>query len=367
MRAAPSIDPPNRSPMPSSPAATAPCSDSGAPKYVSRAAIALGVMPCSTSVTARALNTVDSCFVGSRPFSSRKATSPSDALPSSSSTRSCPRTTIRSAVDQAMSDFSFFAGLTVVHLPSGAARRLPTSGEARTAHGQLCLVSALAELSLGHELHLAPEHEPGVDRLGDLGGQLSVGVSTGRDLDLDRNRWRDGYVGSLANDSRAPRDARAKLAHDGQDRGRIHVHPSHDEHVVAASDAAHAEARALAAAGRPLDANDVTAEEPHDRHRLAGQARVNELSDCARLDLHRRASLRVDQLRPDVPGPAEMHALLVGALAEQRRRDVADAHDLGDRDAEHLLDVVANGGYAAAGLSPGDDVSHGHGARIRVG
>src|SRR5882762_6876230 len=116
---------------------------------------------------------------------------------------------MRSAVDQAMSDFSL---LPVI-----------------TGDRQLCLVAAFAELSLGHQLDLAAEAEPGMDRLRDLRGQLSIGVMARGDLDLDRNRWRDRDFLALANDSRASRDAGSKLANDGQDGRRVDVHPSHDE------------------------------------------------------------------------------------------------------------------------------------------
>src|SRR5260370_327675 len=48
-----------------------------------------------------------------------------------------------------------------------------------------------------------------------------------------------------------------------------------------------------------------------------------------------------------------MHALLLRALAEQRGRDVADSHHLGHRDAEHVLNVVADRWDAAARLAGG--------------
>ena len=80
--------------------------------------------------------------------------------------------------------------------------------------------------------------------------------------------------------------------------------------------------------------------------------RVDQLAHGAGLDLHRLPAVRVDELRPDVAGPAKMHALLVAALAEERGRDVADAHHLGDGDAEHALDVIADRWDAAARLAP---------------
>src|SRR5260370_42642186 len=53
---------------------------------------------------------------------------------------------------------------------------------------------------------------------------------------------------------------------------------------------------------------------------------------------------------------AEVHSLLVGTFAEQGWSDVANAHHLGHGHAKHFLDVVADGGYAAARLSAGDDM-----------
>ena len=69
-----------------------------------RVAIAVGVMPCSTSVTISALNSTDCCGLGSFPVISSQAMSPSETLPMISFTRSCPRTPIRSAVLQPISE-----------------------------------------------------------------------------------------------------------------------------------------------------------------------------------------------------------------------------------------------------------------------
>src|SRR5439155_17267993 len=108
------------------------------------------------------------------------------------------------------------------------------------------------------------------------------------------------------------------------------------------------------------------AEETHHRHRFAGERGVDQLAHRARLDLHRLARVGIDELHPYVASAAEVHALLVRALAEQRRRDVADAHDLGHSDAQNALDVIADGGYAAAGFAAGHDVRQRDPARLRV-
>src|SRR4249919_3690303 len=68
-----------------------------------RVAIALGVRPCSTNVTAMALNTTDSRVVGRRSVSSRNAMSPSERVPRISLHRSKPLTVMVEGVLQAIS------------------------------------------------------------------------------------------------------------------------------------------------------------------------------------------------------------------------------------------------------------------------
>ena len=68
------------------------------------AARALGVTPCSTSVTTMALKIFDSFSFGARPVSSRNAMSPRLRWPRISFGRSLPRTTMRSGVDQPSSE-----------------------------------------------------------------------------------------------------------------------------------------------------------------------------------------------------------------------------------------------------------------------
>src|SRR5450759_5113294 len=133
------------------------------------------------------------------------------------------------------------------------------------------------------------------------------------DLDLDWDRRSDADLSLLAYDSCPPGHPGAIVTNDREDRGRVHVHSSHDEHVVAAPKDAHAECRPLACARGSLDSHDVRPAEPHHRHRLSRQGRVDELTDRAGLDLHRLQGLRVDQLGPDVSPPAEVPALLVRA------------------------------------------------------
>src|SRR5450759_1642256 len=245
-----------------------------------------------------ALNTIDSCLVGRRPFSSRNATSPRDTLPSSSSARSWPRTTTRSVVDHARSDRSCFRRLPLTYAPTGPSGHLPGERGGKswswTVDRQPGLVAAFAKGRLGDQRDLTSKHELGVDRLGDLGRQGLIGNMAVRDLDLDRHGRRDADLPPEANDPSPAGDARAKVADDRENRARIHIHPSHDEHVVATANHPHAEGGPLAFARGSLDAHDIRAAEPHHRHRLTGQARVHELTDGSGLDFHRFESLWVD-------------------------------------------------------------------------
>ena len=64
--------------------------------------------------------------------------------------------------------------------------------------------------------------------------------------------------------------------------------------------------------------------------------------------------LGVDQLGVDEAARAEVHAVLLLALAPERDADVADAHRLGDLRAPALLELRAERRLAAAGLA-GDE------------
>ena len=70
-----------------------------------------------------------------------------------------------------------------------------------------------------------------------------------------------------------------------------------------------------------------------------------------------RARLGVDQLRVDEAARAEVHAVLLLALAPERGADVADAHRLGDAGAPALLEPRAERRLAAARLA-GDEQAH---------
>src|SRR3954471_602250 len=70
-------------------------------------------MPCSTSVTTRALKSFDSFSFGTRPINSRNAMSPKLRWPRISPGRSLPRTVMRSGVDQPISERISFLAMSV--------------------------------------------------------------------------------------------------------------------------------------------------------------------------------------------------------------------------------------------------------------
>src|SRR5689334_21563084 len=86
--------------------------------------------------------------------------------------------------------------------------------------------------------------------------------------------------------------------------------------------------------------------------------RVDQLSRGAILHAERLARVGVDQLDVDQPLGREMHARLLRALTPERRRDVADAHDLVDLGAPRALELAAKALFAAARLAADDDALH---------
>ena len=92
-----SVTPRKRDPPPSSPAASAPCRESGADSKVSRAAMAVGVKPWSARATSTASNTRTSPGVGRRRVTSQNASSPKPTWPIRSAATSWPSSRMWSA------------------------------------------------------------------------------------------------------------------------------------------------------------------------------------------------------------------------------------------------------------------------------
>src|SRR5688500_11806972 len=110
-------------------------------------------------------------------------------------------------------------------------------------------------------------------------------------------------------------------------RGK-HVPSAHDQHVVGATDAARAQRRAAAGALRAPDSDMVAAAKAQQRRRLAREVRVHELAFGAVGELLWRTRVGIDELDVDELTGREVHTFPRRAFAPQRRRDVADSHDL---------------------------------------
>jgi hypothetical protein len=85
------------------------------------------------------------------------------------------------------------------------------------------------------------------------------------------------------------------------------------------------------------------------------EMRQHELARRAVRELDRRPGLGVDQLGKDESARAEVHAVLLFALAEERRADVADPHCLGDLCAPTFFEPRAERRLASAGLTRNED------------
>src|SRR5262249_5426285 len=97
---------------------------------------------------------------------------------------------------------------------------------------------------------------------------------------------------------------------------------------------------------------DVVARAKAEQWRRAmPQVRQDELALRAVAQLDGGARLGVDQLGVDEAARAEMHAVLLLALAPERDADVADAHRLGHPRAPARLELRAERRLAAARLA----------------
>ena len=99
------------------------------------------------------------------------------------------------------------------------------------------------------------------------------------------------------------------------------------------------------------DVDVVARTEAQERCCPVLEVRQDELAGGAVFQRDRGAGLRVDQLGVDEAARAQVHPVLLFALAPQRHADVADAHRLGDLRAPAVLELCAEGGLAASGLA----------------
>src|SRR5262249_3113247 len=129
------------------------------------------------------------------------------------------------------------------------------------------------------------------------------------------------------------------------------VDTAHDQHVVGSADAADPRAGAAAGARARPHLDVVTGAEAQKRRGAVPQMAQNELAARAVDELDRIARLRVAQLRADEAAGAEVHPVLLLALAPERDADVADAHRLGHPRAPAFLESRPERRLAAAGLA----------------
>ena len=120
-------------------------------------------------------------------------------------------------------------------------------------------------------------------------GEVGVGASPS-DLDQHARRRVLAHACVRGADQDRAADARAELRDHLAQRGREEVDAAHDQQVVGAADAAHAERAAPARARLRVDHDAVAAAEAQHRHRLAAQRGVDELALGAVLERQRLAA-----------------------------------------------------------------------------
>src|SRR6266480_3914068 len=130
------------------------------------------------------------------------------------------------------------------------------------------------------------------------------------------------------------------------------------------ADAAHAKRGPAAGTRRNPDPYVIAAAKAQQRRGLAPEMSVDELAARPVFQFQRFFGVRVDELDVNDAFAGEVHAGLRFAFAPQRRRDVADSHDLVDARPEGRLQLAAEGFLPAARL-PADDDSVEPGSRAR--
>src|SRR4051812_49591088 len=212
------------------------------------------------------------------------------------------------------------------------------------------LVLAALQAAPGDQLDSGLDDERGAQPLADRLRELRAGRRAARELDADRQRRLLLDTGR----ARPQEDVAAGLreaAHDLADGRGEDVDAAHDQHVVGAADAADPRAGAPARARRGAHDDVVARAEAQQRGRAMAQVAEHELAGRAVCQLHRLAAAGVDHLEAGEAVRAEVHPVLVLALAEQRDADVPDAHRLGDPGAPAVLQHRPEARLAAARLA----------------
>ncbi len=229
---------------------------------------------------------------------------------------------------------------------------------------ELRLVLASRQAPPRHELDACGDDEHGADSLTDRLGEVVVALDPGGVLDGHGQRRLLLDACRLGPDEDVAADARREAADDVAHRRREDVDAAHDQHVVGAPDAAHPRPRAPARARARPHLDVVARAEAQERRRAVAEMREHELAGGAVLQLERGTRLRIDQLGVDEAARAEVHPVLLLALAPERDADVADAHRLGDPRAPALLELRAERRLAAARLAGDEDALDARAAEI---
>src|SRR3954454_4155642 len=212
---------------------------------------------------------------------------------------------------------------------------------------QLRLVVAPLERPEGDDVDPGLHDEHGADPLTDRVRDARVSVG----LDYNRQGWILLHARAARLDQDVAADVRSEFVHDLADRRREDVDAADDQHVVGAADAADARA-GTAACARACPPSDVVASaEAQERRGLVLQVRQDELASGFVLQWDRGCRVWVDQLGMDEAACAEVHPVLVLALAPKRDADVADPHRLCYTRAPCVLELLAERGLAAARLA----------------
>src|SRR3954470_14403601 len=200
----------------------------------------------------------------------------------------------------------------------------------RSALDEHRLVLASLQASPRDELDLGLDDEHAPQSLADRLRQLVIRRRVLAELDRDRQRRLLLHAWIPRPDEDVAADHRRERVHDLAHSRRKDVHSADDEHVVVAPEAPDARTRPPAAARACPKLDVIAGPEAEERRRAVLQVAQDELALRAVGDGEGVAALRVDELCMHEAARAEVHPVLLFALAPERRADVSDAHRLRD-------------------------------------
>src|SRR3954468_11100444 len=220
---------------------------------------------------------------------------------------------------------------------------------------QFRFVLAALQGSPRHQLDARLDDERTTQTLPDRVREFHRRPGVTGELDGDRQRRVLLDAGLCRLDEDVAADVGRERAHDLAHGGGEDVDAAHDQHVVGAADAADPRAGAAARAWARPDPHVVARAEAQQWRGAVLEVAEHELALGAVVHGDGPLRGRVDQLGVDEAAGAEVHAVLVGALAPGRDADAADAQRLGDLRAPAALELRAECGLAAAGLAGHED------------